>query len=174
MSERKTLYERVATPVVASRPGSWFFVNIAPHIDRALMRLTGGRVSSGGRTRVGLLRVTGAKTGKVRHTPLVYTRDGDKLLLVASRGGDVRHPAWYRNLVANPQVGFSIGGTEREYTAREAEGEERERAWRLVNRTYAGYDAYQKRAGSRRIPVLVLEPAEPGGPGGQAPPAARG
>lgn len=158
MSERKTLYERVATPLVASRPGSWFFVNVAPHIDRALMRLTGGRVATGGRTRVGLLRVTGAKSGKERHTPLVYTRDGDNLLLVASRGGDTRHPAWYRNVVANPRVGFSIGGSEREYTVREAEGEERERAWRLVNRTYAGYAAYQKRAGGRRIPVLVLEP----------------
>jgi deazaflavin-dependent oxidoreductase (nitroreductase family) len=161
MSERKTLYERVATPIVASRPGSWFFVNVAPHIDRALMRITGGRLSSGGRSRVGLLRVTGAKSGKVRHTPLVYTRDGENILLVASRGGDVRHPAWYRNVVANPRVGFSIGGSEREYTARQAEGEERERAWRLVNRTYAGYAAYQRRAGSRRIPVLVLELAGP-------------
>ena len=117
MTERKAFYERIATPIVASRPGSWFFVNVAPHIDRALMRLTGGRLSSGGRRRVGLLRVTGAKTGKVRHTPLVYTRAGERLLLVASRGGDVRHPAWYRNVIANPQVGFSIGGSEREYTA---------------------------------------------------------
>jgi deazaflavin-dependent oxidoreductase (nitroreductase family) len=164
LSERKTLYERIATPIVASRPGAWFFVNVAPHIDRPLMRLTGGRLSSGGRSRVGLLRVIGAKTGKVRHTPLVYTRDGDKVLLVASRGGDVSHPAWYRNLVANPRVGFAIGGTERDYTAREAEGEERERAWRLVNRTYAGYTAYQKRAGSRRIPVIVLEPANAAAP----------
>lgn len=165
MSARRTLYERIATPIVASRPGSWFFVNVAPHIDRLLMRLSGGRLSSGGRRRVGLLRVTGAKSGKVRHTPLVYTRDGDKVLLVASRGGDSRHPAWYRNVVANPRVGFAIAGREREYQAREAEGEERERAWRLVNRTYAGYTAYQKRAGSRRIPVLVLEPAEPAGVG---------
>lgn len=168
MSEGTSLYERIATPLVASRPGSWFFVNVAPHIDRQLMRLTGGRLSSGGRSRVGLLRVTGAKSGKVRHTPLVYTRDDDRIVLVASRGGDVRHPAWYRNVVANPRVGFSIGGREREYVAHEAEGEERERAWGLANRTYAGYATYRERAGARRIPVLILEPVAPSG---QTPPA---
>jgi deazaflavin-dependent oxidoreductase (nitroreductase family) len=161
VSDRGHPFGAVSTKMAASRPGAWFYVNVAPHIDRPLMRLTRGRFSTGGRGQVGILRVRGAKTGQERQTPLVYTRDGKRVLLVASRGGDVKHPAWYRNLIANPRVGFSIRGEEREYTARELEGTERERAWEMVNRTYAGYAAYQKRAGSRRIPVLVLEPAAP-------------
>lgn len=161
MSERRTLYERVATPLVSSRPGAWFYVNVAPHIDRALMRLSGGRLTTAGASRVGLLMVRGARSGIERHTPLVYTRDGERILLVASRGGDVKHPAWYRNVVANPEVGFSIRGQERRYRARTVEGSDRDRAWRLVNRTYAGYAAYQRRAGGRQIPVVVLEPLSP-------------
>lgn len=160
MTEQKTLFERVATPIVSSRPGAWFYVNVAPHIDRALIRVSGGRLTTAGASRVGLLKVRGAKSGVERNTPLVYTRDGGRVLLVASRGGDVKHPAWYRNLVANPEVRFSIRGEESSYRARTATGAERERAWRLVNRTYAGYAAYQRRAGGRQIPVVVLEPLE--------------
>jgi deazaflavin-dependent oxidoreductase (nitroreductase family) len=157
------LYERVATPLVASRGGSWFFVNVAPHLDRALLRLTDGRWTTAGKGRVGFLRVRGAKSGVERITPLVWTRDGDRILLVASRGGDVKHPAWYRNVVANPDVRFSKDGDERPYRARTATDEERPRMWELVTRRYAGYATYQRRAGSREIPVVVLEPlAVPG------------
>ena len=165
MTEQRNIFERGATKFASSRPGSWFYVNVAPYIDRPLMRMTGGRISTGGRGRVGILRVRGAKSGKERQTPLVYTRDGDKVLLVASRGGDVKHPAWYRNVMANPQVAFMTRRGEREYTAHEAEGAERERAWEMVNRTYAGYAAYQERAGARRIPVIVLEPLAPAATG---------
>lgn len=154
----RSLPERIMTSVVASRPGAWFYVNVSPHIDRPLLRLTGGRLSTGGIGRVGVLLVKGAKSGSLRHTPLVYTRNGGAILLVASRGGDARHPAWYRNLVANPDVAFVADGVERKYLARELSGPERERAWKLVNRTYAGYAAYQARAGDRQIPVLSLEP----------------
>jgi len=154
---RRPLPERLAISLVSSRPGSWFYVNVAPHLDRGLMRLSGGRLTTAGR-RIGLLKVKGAKTGIERHTPLVYTRDGDNLLLVASRGGDVRHPAWYRNVVANPEVSFAIGRSERAYRARTASADERPRLWSLVNRTYPGYAVYQRRAGAREIPILVLEP----------------
>ena len=157
-SQGSTLFKRIATPIASSRPGAWFFVNVAPYIDRPLMRLTGGRVTTGGFGRVGMLKVKGAKSGVERQTPLVYTRDGDKVLLVASRGGDVKHPAWYRNVVANPEVVFSIDGDDRSYQARDASAAERPRLWELVNRTYAGYAAYQRRAGNRQIPVVVLEP----------------
>jgi deazaflavin-dependent oxidoreductase (nitroreductase family) len=157
------LYERVATPLVASRGGSWFFVNVAPHLDRALLRLTDGRWTTAGKGRVGFLMVRGAKSGVERITPLVWTGDGDRILLVASRGGDVKHPAWYRNVVANPDVRFSNDGDEQPYRARTATEEERPRMWELVTRRYAGYDTYQRRAGSREIPVVVLEPL--GAPG---------
>src|SRR6266498_6135383 len=119
---RRPLYERVAIPLVSSRAGSWFYVHVAPHLDRGLLRLTGGRFTTAGRGRVGYLKVRGARSGAERTTPLVWTRDGDVVLLVASRGGDVRHPAWYRNLIANPRGGFVTRRGEREYTAHEAEG----------------------------------------------------
>jgi deazaflavin-dependent oxidoreductase (nitroreductase family) len=161
---RKTLFERIAERLVSTRPGAWFYVNLAPYIDRPLLRMTNGTFSMAGFRRIGVLIVRGAKTGAERRTPLVITRDGDRILLVASRGGDVKHPAWYRNVVANPDVRVLFDGTERSYRAHEAQGEERDRAWRLCNRTYAGYAAYQRRAGDRVIPVMVLEPAGSEGP----------
>jgi deazaflavin-dependent oxidoreductase (nitroreductase family) len=130
-----------------------------PHVDRALLRLTGGRLTSGGRGRVGFLKVRGARTGVERITPLVWTRDGERIVLVASRGGDRKHPAWYRNVVANPDVTFSIEGVERAYRARTSSAAERPRLWELVNRRYPGYAVYQRRAGDREIPLIVLEPS---------------
>lgn len=157
-ADRRTLYERIDTPIASSRPGAWFYVNLAPYIDRPLMRLAGGRLTTGGIGRVGLLKCEGAKTGRERHTPLVFTRDGENVILVASRGGDVKHPAWYRNPGGQPGVRFFVDGEERPYRARDATDEERPRLWRMVNRTYAGYAAYQRRAGDRQIPLIVLEP----------------
>ena len=151
--------ERVLVSIAASRPVSWFYVNVAPMLDRALLRLTGGRLTTVGRHRVGYLRVIGAKSGIRRVTPLVYTLDGDRVILVASRGGDSRHPAWYRNLVANPRVTFSIDGKERAYRARELGGQERQEAWRRAVRRYPGYAIYQRRAGRRTIPLFLLDPA---------------
>jgi deazaflavin-dependent oxidoreductase (nitroreductase family) len=150
--------ERLLESLASTRPMSWFYVHVAPHMDRLLMRLTGGRLTTGGLGRVGMLAVRGAKSGVERHTPLVYTRDGDNLLLVASRGGDVKHPAWYHNLVANPDVRFAIDGDERPYRARTASDAERPRLWQLVCRRYAGYAVYQRRCEPREIPVIVLEP----------------
>jgi deazaflavin-dependent oxidoreductase (nitroreductase family) len=159
-TRKRPIYERIATPLVASRAGSWFYVNVAPHLDRGLLRLTDGRWTTAGRGRVGFLKVRGARTGKERVTPLVWTRDGEGVLLVASRGGDVKHPAWYRNVVANPDVRFAKDGEERSYHARTATAEERPRMWQLCARRYPGYDVYQRRAGAREIPVVVLEPVE--------------
>jgi deazaflavin-dependent oxidoreductase (nitroreductase family) len=159
MSEerRNPLVDRFFTPIASSKPASWFFVNVAPHLDRGLLRLSGGRLTMSGRRMVGFLHVKGAKSGLARVTPLMYTRDGDRLLLIASRGGDSKHPAWYRNLVANPDVRFTIGGDEHAYRARELQGEERDRAWKLAVHRYGGYAVYQRRAGGRRIPVMALE-----------------
>src|SRR5438034_23355 len=112
---RKSRFERAAEAAVASRPGAWFFIHVAPRIDRQLLKLTKGKVTTAGLDRVGFLKVRGAKSGKERITPLVFTRDGDNVLLVASRGGDVKHPAWYLNVAANPDVRFSISGDERAY-----------------------------------------------------------
>ena len=150
--------ERVLEAFASSRLGGWFYVNAAPKIDRKLYPLTGGRLTTGGRGRVGVLTVRGAKSGQVRETPLVFAQDGDKVIIVASRGGDVKNPAWYHNIAANPDVTFTIKGEERDYLAHTAEGAERERAWFLANERYAGYAVYQRRAAGRVIPVVVLEP----------------
>ena len=155
---KRSVGERIVEKFASSRLGGWWYVHPAPAIDRRLFPLTGGRMTTGGRGRVGLLKVRGAKSGQLRETPLVFARDGEKVILVASRGGDVKNPAWYHNIVANPDVTFTIEGTEREYVAHTAEGAERERAWFLANERYAGYAVYQRRTEGRVIPVVVLDP----------------
>lgn len=98
--------------------------------------------------------------GQERRTPLTFLPDGDAIVLVASKAGSEKHPAWYHNLRANPEVRFLAKGRERAYRAHDAEGAERDRLWAAVNDLYAGYETYQGRTGGRRIPVVVLEPAE--------------
>jgi len=143
-----------------TRVGGWLAVNIGNPIDRRLLSLTGGRVGVFLGAPVGLLETVGAKSGEPRRTPLLYLDEGDRVVLVASKAGSARHPAWYHNLRAHPRVRFlRRGGRRAEYVAREATGPERERLWAKVNDLYAGYETYQGRAGSRRIPVVVLEPA---------------
>jgi F420H(2)-dependent quinone reductase len=103
-----------------------------------------------------LLEHVGARSGIRRTTPLVYTTDGDDLVLVASKGGYPKHPAWYHNLVANPGTVVQVGAERRRVRARVAGQAERDRLWQLVLRTYSGFQTYQDRAG-REIPLVVLE-----------------
>lgn len=147
------------TRAAASRAGAWYFVNVTSRIDPWLLKRTGGRLSSIVGQPVLLVQHTGARTGAARETPLVYATDGPNIVLIASNGGAPHHPAWYHNLVAHPDVGVVAAGRSGRYRAREAQGEERERLWRLATGVYPGYDTYQARAGRRAIPVLVLEPA---------------
>jgi deazaflavin-dependent oxidoreductase (nitroreductase family) len=156
--KRKSPLIRAAERVAATRPVGWYYIHIGPRIDRALLPATRGHLSSAGRHRVGLLKVRGAKSGVERTTPLVFTSDGERVVLVASRGGDVKHPAWYHNVVANPEVEWLGPGGWRRYKAHEAAGEERERLWPRVVERYSGYEVYRERAGERVIPLVVLEP----------------
>ena len=107
-----------------------------------------------------LLTTTGARSGEERTTPLMFHRDGDRLILVASKNGAPDHPAWYHNLKANPrasvQIGTDTGIATLAVSAHEAEGEERERIWADRVAMAPGFGEYQKRT-SRRIPVMVLE-----------------
>ena len=104
-----------------------------------------------------LLDHVGAKSGQKRTSPLLYAQDGDDLVLIASKGGHPKHPAWYHNLRANPDTEVQIGSERRKVHARVAEdGEERERLWKRAVAQYGGYEGYQKRTG-RKIPVVVLE-----------------
>jgi deazaflavin-dependent oxidoreductase (nitroreductase family) len=105
-----------------------------------------------------LLDHVGARSGAPRTTPLVYVRDGDDLVVVASKGGHPKHPAWYHNLKANPLTTVQVGSEKRQVRARVADATERERLWPLALRTYAGYASYQERTG-REIPLVILERA---------------
>jgi deazaflavin-dependent oxidoreductase (nitroreductase family) len=126
-------------------------------VHTGLYRLTGGKV--GGRmwnAPVLLLTATGRKTGKRRTTPLLYGLDGDSLVVIASKGGDPKHPAWYLN-ARGAEAEVQIGRERRRVRARDAEGDERERLWALMVGVYPEYAEYQKKT-TRQIPVVVLEP----------------
>jgi deazaflavin-dependent oxidoreductase (nitroreductase family) len=142
------------------RPVTWFLVNIGNKIDPYLMKASGGRVKTTINAPTVLLTHTGAKSGKKRTTPLAYFTDGDNVIVIASRGGHVEHPAWYHNVGANPEVELWSKGVGGRYRAKEAKGKERQRLWDLATGFYPGFARYQERAGDRRIPVIVCTPQD--------------
>jgi proline iminopeptidase len=103
-----------------------------------------------------LLTTKGRKTGEDRTTPLIYARDGDRYVIVASQGGAPEHPGWYRNLQQTPEVELQVLDEVFPARARTAEGEERERLWEKVNEVWPHYAEYAQRT-DREIPVVVLE-----------------
>ena len=126
-----------------------------------LYQLTGGRIGgtfTGYGSPVLLLKARGRKSGQERTTPLIYGRDGDDLVIIASKAGDPRHPAWWLNLRANPDARVQVGGDVIKVHAEEVDGPDRERLWKLMTDIYAPYDDYQKKT-TRRIPVVRLRPA---------------
>ena len=125
----------------------------------ALYRVSNGLIGHRvpGQPPVLLLDHVGAKSGVKRTSPLVYGVDGENLVLVASKGGYPRNPAWLHNLRANPDTRVQVGSEIRNVTARVPEGEERARLWKLMVGVYGGYAAYQRRT-DREIPLVVLEP----------------
>jgi deazaflavin-dependent oxidoreductase (nitroreductase family) len=130
-------------------------------VHERLYKLTDGRI---GHRMIGvptlLLRTTGRRSGARRTNGLVYARDGDDFLVVASNGGADRHPAWLHNLRANPAVEIQIGRERRQGTAkvREPSDPDYGRLWKIVNENNRDrYSAYQKQT-SRAIPVVVVTP----------------
>jgi deazaflavin-dependent oxidoreductase (nitroreductase family) len=104
-----------------------------------------------------LLDHVGAKSAKRRTSPLVYGVDGKNLILVASKGGYPKHPAWFHNLMANPDTTVQVGARRRAVHARAAEPTERDRLWALMVGVYGGYEDYRRRT-EREIPLVILEP----------------
>ena len=127
--------------------------------DSLLLRLTGGRHTFAEMVGlpIGKLTTQGARTGKLRSTPLVSVPDGDKFALIATNFGQKHNPGWYNNLRAHPECQLSFQGKCESYIARDARGEEYERYWRLARSYYSGYEKYRQRAAPRHIPVVVLE-----------------
>jgi deazaflavin-dependent oxidoreductase (nitroreductase family) len=138
---------------ILDSPTGW----VARHVRRYVE--TDGRSGhkwNGGQT---LLLITrGRKSGKLHRTALLYGRDGDRYLLVASNGGARNHPFWYLNLTAHPEVQVQVGADRFTARARTASAEEKPRLWRLMTAVWPDYDRYQKRT-SRDIPVVILERA---------------
>ena len=104
-----------------------------------------------------LVNHRGAKSGTAYTTPLVYTRDGDNYVIIASMGGAPEHPQWFHNVVANPDLTIEVGADTLAVHARVAEGDERDRLYRAQADLMPNFDDYAK-ATSRTIPVIVLEP----------------
>jgi deazaflavin-dependent oxidoreductase (nitroreductase family) len=158
VNDQTPWWKQILFPILMSRPFTWLGLNVFNRIDPILMRLTKGRVySSRG---LGLLTIlmttTGAKSGEPRQVALLAFQDGRDLFVIASRGGNARHPAWYHNLMANPRATVVWQGREESRVAHEAESPERERLWRLAMSIYPTFDRYQAHAGRRRVPVVVL------------------
>jgi deazaflavin-dependent oxidoreductase (nitroreductase family) len=138
--------------------GGKLFITVFPEIDRRLLPLTRGKMSTGFGQPVVLLHVRGAKSGVERTVPLLATKHGDEIVLIASKAGAKEHPAWFHNVRANPDVEVTLRGERVPMHATIAEGEERERLWAMANDNYSGYARYQQRAGGREIPVVALRP----------------
>src|SRR3954465_10536803 len=126
---QKSRFDRVLQAFAQTRAGGWLFINVLPALDRPLLRVSRGRLSTGmGQTYV-LLHARGAKSGIERTVPLLGTKTGDSIVLVASKAGAAGNPRWFPNSPANPGVAVPLDGVRRPIPAALGDGEERERLW---------------------------------------------
>lgn len=107
-----------------------------------------------------ILTTTGARTGKIRKTPLIRIEQDGIYAVVASAGGAPEHPAWYRNVIAQPAVRLQDHDNVRALRAREVHGEEKARWWRIADTFWPHFPEYREKAADREIPVLLLEPPD--------------
>jgi len=148
---------RAVEKIAASRAGGVWFLKIANKIDKRLVPATNGRVSTAPGRLILVIEVIGAKSGQPRRIPLQYITDGDDIVLIASKAGAAKHPAWYHNLRANPEATVWAKGRSGRYRASVVEdGPEYDRLWKKATEYYSGYDVYKQRAGERTIPLVRL------------------
>lgn len=148
------------TPPAFPDPGSAKLkvLNTLTNANVRLYRLSGGKL--GGKSAgapILLLDHVGRKSGQKRTTPLMYTRDGDDLIVVASRAGSNFNPAWWSNLKASPATTIQVGSERLSVLARQATPEEKEELWPRLVANYRHYATYEERT-DREIPVIVLTP----------------
>ena len=153
--------QKINTRIAMSAVGARLLALTMHHLDRLVLRLSNGRFTAA-TLLTGLqilnLTTTGAKSGQPRTVPLVaIPHSENRLIVIASNWGQARHPAWYHNLMAHPQVTVTRDGRSQPYLAREATGAERDACWQAALQTYPGYAAYKQRT-ERQIPVIVLTP----------------
>jgi deazaflavin-dependent oxidoreductase (nitroreductase family) len=144
----------------ASGPGSWLFARVLHHIDRPVHKLTKGRPTLASLLSglpVVMITTTGAKSGKPRTVPVLAIPVDEGLAVVASNYGQRNNPAWYYNLIANPDGEWAWRGQRQRFRAVEATGDRRAQIWDAGLRVYPGWTQYEKRAPHRHIAVFVLE-----------------
>jgi deazaflavin-dependent oxidoreductase (nitroreductase family) len=115
----------------------------------------GGEIEGMRRERLLLLTTTGVRTGRPHTTPMMFHPDGDRLLVIASNIGAPRHPDWYLNLAATPQVTVEVGEERYEAVATTAEGDDRNRLWPMLKQNYPFFAEHEQKT-ERQIPVVVL------------------
>lgn len=146
-------------PRALNSAGTGVVIKWMSRINTWLYKATGGRI--GGKflqgAPVALLTTTGRKTGQPRVSPLLYLRDGDRVVVAASHGGRDKNPMWYLNLKANPKVQVQIKKEVLNLTARDATEEERAKYWPQLVKMYSSYEDYQSWT-DRKIPIVVCEP----------------
>jgi deazaflavin-dependent oxidoreductase (nitroreductase family) len=160
--DQANVVQRGMRLLAGTRPMAWLFARVLHHLDGPVLRRSAGRHSvSAALTGLPIIELTtvGARSGESRTLPLVGVPDGDRLVLVASNYGKQQNPAWYYNLKANPRCNAAFRGQRHEMLAYEAQGEERQRLWELDVSVYPPRNHYAQRAGNRRIPVMILQPA---------------
>jgi len=161
--QEANLLRRVIRRSAGWRPLSWLYARTLHLIDRAVFRITRGRATFSSWLAdlpVAWLTTTGAKSGVQRTSPVVAIPGEDgKLVVIASNYGQRNNPSWYHNLLANPRATILFDGVRREMTARELDGEERNRWYERGIEIYPGWVQYRKRAAHRRIPVIELTQA---------------
>lgn len=142
---------------LGTRLAAWLSMKVVWKVDPHLMRLTGGRLGMGLMVPTALLETTGARSGRPRANGVIYFNDGERVTIVASKLGLPQNPAWFHNLVADPEVGF--GGIPMRATVVEGEAE-RQRLWALADQVFAPYAAYRREAAKagRTIPIVQLVP----------------
>jgi deazaflavin-dependent oxidoreductase (nitroreductase family) len=146
-------YQEQMTPPerVFDSPKGW----VAQHIRR-YVETDGRKGHRWGGAHTLLLTTRGRRSGKLRRTALIYGRDGDRYLVVASSGGGKEHPSWYLNLAESPEVQVQVGAHKFTAQALTATAEEKPRLWRLMASIWPDYDRYQAKT-KRDIPVVILE-----------------
>jgi deazaflavin-dependent oxidoreductase (nitroreductase family) len=156
-NRRPSAFSRAYATFSNTRLGRFLSVHVVWKVDPFLMRVTRGHVGLDLTIPTALLETRGAKSGLVRHNVVIYFHDGDLVTVVASKLGHEKHPAWFHNLRAHPDVRF--GGIPMWATVVRDEAE-RARLWALADRVFAPYAAYRREAAkaNRTIPIIQLSP----------------
>jgi deazaflavin-dependent oxidoreductase (nitroreductase family) len=160
LARERPWWQQAVMHVAATRAGAWGFARLAHHLDRRVLRLTGGGHSLTSLL-AGLpivwLTTTGARSGRAYSVPLVGIVDGARIVLIASNFGQARNPAWYHNLRARPCATIAARGQTARYRCREAAGEEYDAYWAEALALFPGWANYHAWA-ARHIPVVVCTP----------------